>query len=289
MCVGIPHLFLMVELNLNLDSTFGWIHLTSSFLSTGSPLQRKKIQHKKGDLCTKTSNAFEKIKEKPTPKERWTLFYRSVPESLSISTQDVSTLWTLSKIAIGHPLLPGDHHFSQFHAFPRTEAGHLKVSIWSEQKLNWWDFGWKEHFDIYILFVHVSCHALKGWRFHFCRFSTCLGWFFGCHLVHGLSFLNQILLRFSASGQEMGGSILFKQRRDHPLGKITFFFGWTNIWVHNFCYKEGEHHIAEEFWLNYSAIKCCQPPDELCREVEFFSQFFWDGATELFDWLEDEF
>lgn len=39
----------------------------------------------------------------------------------------------------------------------------------------------------------------------------------------------------------MGGSILFKQRRDHPLGKIVFFFfGWTNIWVQNFCYKEAE-------------------------------------------------
>lgn len=43
-------------------------------------------------------------------------------------------------------------------------------------------------------------------------------------MVDGLSFFNQILLRFSASGQEMGGSILFKQRRDHPLGKIGFFF-----------------------------------------------------------------
>ena len=72
--------------------------------------------------------------------------------------------------------------------------------------------------------------------------------------------------------------------RSSPWQDRFFFFGWTNIWVQNFCYKEAEHHIAEEFWLNYSAIGCCHPPDELCREVEFFSQFF-PGWCNTVVWL----
>lgn len=250
------------------------------------PLSKEKNTTQKRWLLQKTSNAFEKIDE-IYPQREVDSFPRSVPESLSISTQDVSTLWTLSKIAIGHPLLLGDHHFSQFHAFPRTEAGHLKVSKGSEKKLNWWDFGWTEHFDMYIYIVCVCCLVMpwKGgeilmlpiFNMSWMIFWMPFGWwpeFFQPNSAEVFCFWSRN--GWFDSFQAKARSSAWQDR--------FFFFGWTNIWVQNFCYKEAEHHIAEEFWLNYSAIGCCHPPDELCREVEFFSQFF-PGWCNTVVWL----
>ena len=71
MCVGIPHLFLMVELNFYKFRFHFWLNTSCiQFPFNMIPSPKKKIQHKKGDLCTKTSNAFEKIDETETHPQR---------------------------------------------------------------------------------------------------------------------------------------------------------------------------------------------------------------------------
>lgn len=136
------------------------------------PSPKKKIQHKKGDLCKKRQMHLRKS-TKYTPKERWTLF----PGRFQKVCQFRLRMYRLFEL---FRRLPSAIHFyletiifPNFMRFQEQKPGILK-SVKEVKKNSIGEILAEQNILIYILFVHVALSCLESGDFNVADFQHVL-------------------------------------------------------------------------------------------------------------------